>query len=163
MQPTPTATPTQPAQRNEIMWPNAPIQPTEPVAPIQQTPLSQPSPSTSTYYVGASSGPDTGGAATYRVSQIIYLILGIGEALMIGRVALKLLAANADVGFVRFIYGVSAPLVAPFQGIFPTPTGNGSVVEFSSVVAIAVYALAAWALARVVLILGRQPEPPTAH
>lgn len=105
----------------------------------------------------------TATSVTYRVSQIIYLVSGIGEALVIGRVALKLLAANADVGFVRFVYGASSPLVAPFQGIFPTPTGNGSVVEFSSLVAIAVYALAAWALARVVLILGRQPEPPAAH
>ena len=81
---------------------------------------------------------------------------------MIARVALKLLAANADVGFVRFVYGVSAPLVAPFQGIFPTPAGNGSVVELSSLVAIAVYAAVAWAIVRVVSILGRQQLPTTA-
>ena len=82
---------------------------------------------------------------------------------MIARVVLKALAANADVGFVRFVYGVSAPLVVPFQGIFPTPTSQSNVVEFSSLVAIAVYALVAWALVRLVLILGRQTETPAAH
>lgn len=179
MQPVPTATPTQPEQRSEIMWPtpDAPVQSVAPVAPVQppqpryQAPSSPPP--TSNYYVdtsaerqparSATSTSATSTSATYRVAQIVYLLLGIGEAFMIARVVLKLLAANADVGFVRFVYGVSAPLVAPFQGIFPTPTGNGSVVEFSSLVAIAVYAVVAWAIVQVVSILGRQQLPTTAR
>ena len=163
-----------PQQRNEIMWPNpnAPVQSVAPVAPVQppqpryQAPSSPPP--TSNYYVDTSAERQparsaTSTSATYRAAQIVYLLLGIGEAFMIARVVLKLLAANADVGFVRFVYGVSAPLVAPFQGIFPTPTGNGSVVEFSSLVAIAVYAVVAWAIVRVVSILGRQQLPTTAR
>src|SRR5437588_6642603 len=86
--------PMQPTPRTDSMWPNAPIQPTGQVAPVQQAPFSQPT--TNTHSVGASSAQHSGGAATYRASQIIYLILGLGEALMIGRVALKLLAANAE-------------------------------------------------------------------
>ncbi len=179
MQPVPSATPTQPAERSEIMWPtpNAPVQSVAPAAPVQppqpryQAPSSPPP--TSNYYVdtsaerqparSATSTSATSTSATYRAAQIVYLLLGIGEAFMIARVVLKLLAANADVGFVRFVYGVSAPLVAPFQGIFPTPTGNGSVVEFSSLVAIAVYAVVAWAIVQVVSILGRQQLPTTAR
>jgi hypothetical protein len=61
----------------------------------------------------------------------------------------KLLAANAARGFVHFIYNVAGPLVAPFQGIFGTPSaGNGAVVEVSAVLAIAVYPLAGWLLIR---------------
>jgi uncharacterized protein YggT (Ycf19 family) len=170
MQPVQSATPTQPAQRTEIMWPNpnAPVNPDEPVAPVQPRYQAPSSPPPNTYYVDTSAerqraSSATSTSATYRAAQIVYLILGIVEALVIARVALKLLAANVDVGFVRFIYGISAPLVAPFQGIFPTPAGNGSVVELSSLVAIAVYALAAWAIVRVVSILGRQQLSTTAR
>jgi uncharacterized protein YggT (Ycf19 family) len=181
MQPIPTITPPQPSPVSEIMWPKAPVQPLEPavqdaqvqpVAPIQPPRLPQQAPSssppTNTYYAEAPAGQQrarsaTSTSATYRAAQIVYLILGIVEALVIARVALKLLAANGDAGFVRFVYGLSAPLVTPFQGVFPTPAGNGSVVEFSSLVAIAVYAAAAWAIVRVVSILGRQRLPTTAR
>ena len=81
---------------------------------------------------------------------------GLVEALMITRVILKLLAANPEAGFVRFIYNVSAPLVAPFQGIFPTPATQNSVLELSSLVAIAVYAVIAWGLVRLIAIFGRR-------
>ena len=99
---------------------------------------------------------------TYRASQILYLLLGIVETLIIIRVVLKLLAANSGVGFVRFAYGVSAPLMAPFQGIFPTPVSHNSVLELSSLVAMVVYALVAWGIVRIVFILGRQQVPTTA-
>jgi uncharacterized protein YggT (Ycf19 family) len=101
-------------------------------------------------------------SATYRASQIIYLLAGIVEALIITRVVLKLLAANGAVGFVRFVYGVSAPLVAPFQGIFSTPVSNSNVLELSSLVAIAVYGLVAWGIVRLIVILARRPLPTTA-
>jgi uncharacterized protein YggT (Ycf19 family) len=93
---------------------------------------------------------------TARVSQLIYLIFGILEALIGLRVILKLLAANADAGVVSLIYTVTAPFVALFQGIFPTPQGNGHVLELSSLVALVVYALLAYAIARLVEILGRR-------
>jgi uncharacterized protein YggT (Ycf19 family) len=101
-------------------------------------------------------------STAYRISQTVYLIAGVVEALIILRVALKLLAANSGVGFVRFIYGISAPLVAPFQGIFPTPASNANVLELSSLVAIAVYGLIAWGIVRLIVILGRRPLPTTA-
>ena len=65
MQPTPTASPmqpTQPAQRNDVMWPNAQVQPTEPVAPVQQAPYSPPP--TKSYYVDTSAERQPGSSAT---------------------------------------------------------------------------------------------------
>jgi len=88
-----------------------------------------------------------------RAAMVVWLILGIVEALLIIRVILKLLAANPAAGFVQFVYGVTAPLVAPFQGIFPTPASARSVLELSSLVAIAVYALIAWGIVRLLAIL----------
>lgn len=99
---------------------------------------------------------------TYRATQILYLLVGIVEVLIITRVVLKLLAANSGAGFARLVYGVSAPLVAPFQGIFPTPASNTNILELSSLVAIAVYALVAWGIVQIVNILGRRPRPATA-
>ena len=88
--------------------------------------------------------------------MITYLILGVVETLIIARVILKLLAANPDSGFVRFVYNLSALFVAPFQGIFPTPATQNSVLELSSLVAIAVYALIAWGIVRLIAILSRR-------
>jgi len=80
-------------------------------------------------------------------------VLGVVEALLIMRVILKALAANPAAGFVQFVYNASAPLVVPFQGIFPTPATANSVLELSSLVAIAVYALIAWGIVRLLTIL----------
>jgi uncharacterized protein YggT (Ycf19 family) len=161
MQPIPSNTPTPSAERGDVKWSAEPVQPTDAGAPVQQAPFV--TPPTSRYSVDTPAERRPAGSATARAAQIVYLILGLGEALMIARVALKLLAANANVGFVRFIYGVSAPLVAPFQGIFATPTSQGNVLELSSLVAIVVYAVIAWALVRVVLIIGRQGGLPAPH
>jgi uncharacterized protein YggT (Ycf19 family) len=126
------------------------VQPYEPVQPVRTQPPAQPT---------AARSPVS---LTYRASQIVYLVLGIVEALMIIRVALKLLAANASTGFASLIYGVSGPLVSPFQGIFPTPTANSNVLELSSLVAIVVYALIAWGIVRAISILERRQRPVTA-
>lgn len=72
------------------------------------------------------------------------------------RLILKLLAANPDAAFAAFIYNLSAPFVAPFQGIFATPQAQGSVLEIFSLLAILVYALVGYGLARLVQILGRR-------
>jgi YGGT family len=103
-----------------------------------------------------------GVSAAERAAMITYLILGILEALLITRVILKLLAANPGSSFVRFVYNISALFVAPFQGIFPTPATQNSVLELSSLVAIAVYALIAWGIVRLIAILGPRLSSSTA-
>jgi uncharacterized protein YggT (Ycf19 family) len=99
---------------------------------------------------------------TSRASQIVYLVLGIIETLLILRVILKLLAANPSAGFASFLYGVTGPLVAPFQGIFPSPATSRSVLDLSTLVGIVVYALVVWAIGRLIAILGRNQPPITA-
>jgi hypothetical protein len=88
-----------------------------------------------------------------KVSQAIYLIFGIVEALIIIRFVLKLLGANAEAGFASLIYRITAPLVAPFVGLFGTPQLNGMVLELESIVAIVVYGLVAWGLAKLAWLL----------
>ena len=48
---------------------------------------------------------------------------------------------------------VTAPLVAPFYGLFGNPSAQGSVLELHSLVALIVYALLAWLLGKLAWIL----------
>jgi YGGT family len=123
------------------VWPVAPVTSVQPMQPIQAAQPVQQSP---------------GVTLAERAAQITYLILGVVEALLITRVILKLLAANPAAGFVRVIYDRSALFVAPFQGIFPTPATHNSVLELSSLVAIAMYALIAWGIVRLIAIFRRR-------
>ena len=84
----------------------------------------------------------------WRASQIVYTIGGIVEALILIRAILELLAANPDAGFTNLIYTITDPLVAPFQGVFPSPQSHGSVLDLAAILAIIVYALLTWAVAR---------------
>jgi hypothetical protein len=89
----------------------------------------------------------------YKVRQAIYLTFGIVEGLIAIRFVLRLLGANPRADFAEFVYGVTAPFLAPFVGLFGTPQYNGSVLELHSIVAIVVYALLAWALAKLAWLL----------
>jgi hypothetical protein len=91
--------------------------------------------------------------AAYRLSQLIYWISGLVEGLIAIRLVLKALGANPSAGFAQFIYGITAPLVAPFVGLFGNPAYQSGVLELSSIVALIVYALVAWLLAKLVWIL----------
>ncbi len=91
--------------------------------------------------------------AAHRLTQIIYWVFALVEALIAIRLILRALGANPSAGFAQFIYGVTGPLVAPFINLFGNPTYNNSVLELSSIVALIVYALVAWLLGKLVWIL----------
>jgi hypothetical protein len=91
--------------------------------------------------------------AAHRVVQLVYWIFGLIEGLILIRFILKALGANPSAGFAQFIYGITAPLVAPFYGLFGNPSAQGSVLELHSIVALIVYALLAWLIAKLVWIL----------
>src|SRR2546426_4777655 len=88
-----------------------------------------------------------------KLVQLVWLVFGIVEALIAIRFVLKLLGANPSADFARLVDGVTAPLVAPFVGLFATPRLGGSVFEPQALVALVVYLLLAWALAKLVWLL----------
>jgi uncharacterized protein YggT (Ycf19 family) len=134
-----TPNPHDPAQ------PMQPVQPAEPMQPVQPARYRQDVVQTDE------------ASPAFSLSWIVYTILGIADVLIILRVLFKALTANSGAGFTSFVYSVTDPLVAPFQGIFGTPqASNGSVFELSSVVAIVVYALLAWVIVRLASLAGRQ-------
>lgn len=95
----------------------------------------------------------------YRAAQIVYLVLGIIEILLLLRLVLELLAANPYAAFSSLIYGITAPLVAPFQGVFPNSIQRGNVFDLAAVLAMIVWALLAWVIERVITIMMRRQPP----
>jgi hypothetical protein len=98
-------------------------------------------------------------ATAARAKQVIYFIFGVIEALLALRFVLLALGANQGSPFVDLIYGLSRPFVLPFQGIFGEPALGSSVFEWSSLVAIVVYMLLAYGLARLVDLLYAPARP----
>jgi uncharacterized protein YggT (Ycf19 family) len=59
----------------------------------------------------------------WTATRVVTLFFTVLEVLLLVRFALKLLGANPSQPLVAGLYGVTEPLVRPFQGIFPEPAG----------------------------------------
>jgi hypothetical protein len=97
---------------------------------------------------------------TFKATQLVWLLFGILEALIALRIGLKLIGANPDSPIAVFIYGFTALFLLPFAGLTGTPSAGGMVLELSSVIAMLVYALIAWALERVIWVVFYRPRGP---
>lgn len=90
--------------------------------------------------------------------RIVWYIAGLIVALLLIRVVLQLLGANQGNGFVDFIYAFSGIFAAPFFGIFSyEPAYGQSVLELSTLVAMVVYGLIGWGVAKL-FVLGSNQE-----
>jgi hypothetical protein len=97
---------------------------------------------------------------SFKVTQLIWLFLGILEALIALRIGLKLIGANPDSPIVSLIYGFTYLFLFPFEGMTATPSAGGMVLELSSFFAMGIYALIAWAVERVVWLVFYRPRGP---
>jgi uncharacterized protein YggT (Ycf19 family) len=88
-----------------------------------------------------------------RGVDLIYLLFGVINGLLLIRIVLKILAANPLAGFASFVYSITDIFLAPFRNLLPAVTSGRAVLEMSAVVAIIVYALIGWALARLIAIV----------
>ena len=98
----------------------------------------------------------------FKWQQGIYLLFGFIEVILAIRFVLRLFGANAQAGFAQLVYGVTAPLVAPFQGLFGTVQSEGSVLESATLVALIVYALVAWLIVKLASLAFGETRSATA-
>ena len=84
----------------------------------------------------------------YRGTQIVWYLLGLLEILLAFRFILKLLAANPSAGFSSVIYNISHPFIAPFLTVFHVTQLEGSIFEWTTLLAMLVYWLIAWGIVR---------------
>ena len=123
-----------------------PVQPQAPVAPIQGV-----QPAGSSEYVRHSATVVR--PYNHRLERGIWFLVGLIDTLIAIRFFMRLLGASSDSGFVRFVYGITGPLVAPFRGIF-AESGQGTyILEPAAIVAILIYSLIGWALIALIKIL----------
>ncbi|TMC63758.1 MAG: hypothetical protein E6J16_08290 [Chloroflexota bacterium] len=114
-----------------------PVGPVRPVGPTTSTS------STSVYRRHTSN---------FRAIQAVWWIVGFIDTLIAIRFLLKLFGAN-PAPFVRFMYDVTWPFVAPFHGIFNTDQVGRSILEPESLVAIAIYTLIGWGIVSLIRLL----------
>jgi hypothetical protein len=97
----------------------------------------------------------------YRGTQIVWYILGLIEMLLLFRFVLKLLGANPDAGFSSFVYGVSYIFSAPFLTVFRVVNIDGSIFEWTTLLAMLVYWIIAWGIVKLFL-MGKTVSTPEA-
>ena len=97
----------------------------------------------------------------YQLSALMGLLFGVLEGLIGIRILLKLIGANAANAFASFIYNITAIFLAPFSGLTATPAAGGMVLEISSIIAMIVYALIAWAVIQLMWVLFYHPSART--
>lgn len=77
---------------------------------------------------------------------LVSSVVGFITTLLLLRFILLLLDANPAVWFTQVVYGTTDILMAPFAGITPTLYEQGSVFDFSIIVAMIVYGLVGWGI-----------------
>lgn len=99
---------------------------------------------------------------SFTAKRVIYYILGLLEILLAFRFVFKLLGANPDSGFVAFIYAVTQIFLAPFTTIFRPAVTQGietkAILEPSTMIAMAVYALIAWGIVKLIITIRERKD-----
>lgn len=93
------------------------------------------------------------GRYNFRAAAFVGLIVGVVDIIVAARFLGKLFGASASSAFVNFIYEVSGPLVAPFQGIFGNGGNQANSFETADLVAIVVYAVIGWGIVMLIRIV----------
>jgi uncharacterized protein YggT (Ycf19 family) len=97
----------------------------------------------------------------YRGTQIVWYLLSFLEVLLAFRFVLKLMGANPEAGFTSLIYAITWPFTAPFLAVFSRTTVQGSIFEWTTLLAMLVYWLIAVGIIRL-LVMGKTVSTPEA-
>ena len=95
---------------------------------------------------------------TFKVTQLVWLLLGILEGFLGLRVILKLIAANPASPIAALIYSFTDLFLFPFKGLTATPAVGGFVLEISTLIAMIIYGLIGWAIERLIWLIFYRPR-----
>jgi hypothetical protein len=99
----------------------------------------------------------------FRGTQVVFAIISIIEVLLAFRFLLKMTGANSAAGFTSFIYGSTWTLTAPFLAVFRTGNVQGSIFEWTTLLAMAVYGLVAWGFIKMLAMSKTVSTPEAAE
>ena len=94
---------------------------------------------------------------SFKMAQWIWLLLGILEAIIALRIGLLLVGANPNSLIVSAIYSFTSLFLFPFNGVIRSPSAGNMVLELSSIFAMLIYALMAWAAERIIWLIFYRP------
>jgi len=97
---------------------------------------------------------------SFKATQLVWLLFGALVALIALRIGLKLIDANPESPIAVLLYAVTDLFLFPFAGLVGSPAAGGMVLELSSFIAMVVYALIAWALAKTIWLIFYRPRGP---
>ncbi len=97
---------------------------------------------------------------TFKATQLVWLLFGILEALIALRIGLKLIGANPESPIVALIYGFTFLFLFPFEALIPSPSTGSMLLELSSMFAMLIYGLIAWAVERIIWLAFYRPQGP---
>ncbi len=95
---------------------------------------------------------------TFKVTSVIWLLLGLLEGGLGLRFLFMLIGVDPANTFAKLLYGVTGFFVAPFASLIGAPALGQSTFEVSTLIAMIVYALAAWALERIIYVIFYRPR-----
>jgi hypothetical protein len=95
---------------------------------------------------------------TFKVTQMIWLLLVLLEMVIALRVVFKMIGVNAANPFATLLYNVTNLFVAPFASLVGAPAAGGMVLEISSILAMIVYLFIFWAIERIVNVIFYRPR-----
>lgn len=76
--------------------------------------------------------------AVAKINQVVWVIISL-IMIVIGLRLVFLLLGAANVGIVSFIYSLSGIFIAPFVGIFQSPSYGSSFLDVASIVGLVLY------------------------
>jgi YGGT family protein len=100
-----------------------------------------------------------GGASV--AARIVTLVFGVLQALLILRIILLLLVANAGNDVVRLIFNITQPFVDPFLGMFAlnrVTADQGSTFDIAALVALVGWTLVELLILAAIRIFARRPS-----
>lgn len=98
----------------------------------------------------------------FKGTQIVWYVLSVIEVLLAFRFILKLTGANPEAGFTHFIYSITWPFMAPFLAVFPRTVIQGSIFEWTTLLAMLVYWIVATAIVQLLLMSKTVSTPEAA-
>lgn len=94
----------------------------------------------------------------YVSTQVLWLLFGLLEGLLGLRFIFKLIGVNPENVFATFLYGLTDIFLTPFADLTSAITANGMSLEFTTLIAMLVYALVGWALERIIYVIFYRPR-----
>lgn len=96
------------------------------------------------------------------LNSLISVSFGAAMIGLLLRFLFRFAGANPDAPFVTFLYDSTNPLLYPFRGIFsPEVVEAGHIVEFSTLIAIVIYAIIGWLLMALIEVIGQAAQSYT--